>query len=244
MEGSYEIDNEFRRDLDEIAVMIGLRTMVTVHVDGERRIVRAVSGDHFAYYREAAAFSRSAYSAPPPGDVDVVISNAYPLDVSLTFMRSKGIAPLFKSKASASRVVVAACSEGIGHHGLFPFVNGPRFDGVRQRVRRVSVMPRQTLLSEAARAMRRATRRLSVSDLSGCSEAAAPPGLRGPIHLYSPAGGAAGLPSEIPIWTGQPDRITVAPSWADVLQRLVSEQGGRDALDVVLYSCASIQVIE
>jgi nickel-dependent lactate racemase len=244
MDGSYDIDNEFRRDLDEIAAMIGLRTMVTVHVDGERRIVRAVSGDHFAFYREAAAFSRFAYSAPPPGDVDVVISNAYPLDVSLTFMRSKGMAPLFKSEPSASRVVVAACSEGIGNHGLFPFVNAPRFDGLRQRVRRASVMPPQTLLTEAARGMRRVTSRLSGTHLPGASQAAAGRRRRGPIHLYSPVGGAAGLPSEIPIWTGQPDRITVAPSWAEVLRHLSSEQGGREALDVVVYSCASMQVIE
>jgi lactate racemase len=244
MDGSYEIDNEFRRDLDEIAAMIGLRTMVTVHVDAQRRIVRAVSGDHLAYYREAAAFSRSAYSAPPPGDVDLVISNAYPLDVSLTFIRSKGMAPLFKSEPSASRVVVAACSEGIGHHGLFPFVNGPRFDGVRQRVRRASVMPPQMLLTEAARGMRRVTSRLSGNHLVGGSGAVVSSERRGPIHLYSPAAGVPGLPADIPIWTGQPDRITVAPSWAEVLERVSEEQGRRDALEVVVYSCASMQVIE
>jgi hypothetical protein len=55
----------------------------------------------------------------------VVIANAYPIDVSLTFMRSKGLIPLLLARPGASRLLVSACSEGVGHRGLFPFVDAP-----------------------------------------------------------------------------------------------------------------------
>ena len=126
--GSYDVDNDFRRDLDEMARLVGLKTMITLHVDAGREVVRAVSGDHHAYYPDGVAFSRRAYSAPPPGDADVVVVNAYPADVSLTFTRSKGTAPLHLARPGASRILISACSEGLGYHGLFPFMNGPRFE--------------------------------------------------------------------------------------------------------------------
>ena len=70
------------------------------------------------------------------GDADVVISAAYPIDVSLTFMRSKGIIPLLHAAPGASRVLVAACPEGVGHHGLFPFVPNPQRWRYRHMARR------------------------------------------------------------------------------------------------------------
>jgi hypothetical protein len=99
MAGAYEVDNDFRRDLDGIATMIGLRTSVSVHVDTDRRPVRVTCGDHRRYYEEAVGFSQRAYRAPRPTDADVVIANAYPIDVSLTFMRSKGLIPLLLGRA-------------------------------------------------------------------------------------------------------------------------------------------------
>jgi lactate racemase len=114
MDGSYEVGNDFRRDLDQVAAMVGLHTSVSVHVDADRRPVRVVCGDHRRSYPETVAFSQRAYRAPGPGSADVVIANAYPIDVSLTFMRSKGITPLLLAKPGASRVLVSACSEGGG----------------------------------------------------------------------------------------------------------------------------------
>ncbi len=46
MDGSYEVGNDFRRDLDQVAAMVGLHTSVSVHVDADRRPVRVVCGDH------------------------------------------------------------------------------------------------------------------------------------------------------------------------------------------------------
>jgi nickel-dependent lactate racemase len=141
VDGSYEVGNDFRRDLDEIAAMIGLHTSVSLQLDAERRPVRAVSGDHRAYYREAVAFALAAYAAPPPATADVVMANAYPIDTSLTFMRSKGVAPLLQARPGASRVLVSACSEGAGHHGLFPFVGAPRRQRPLHLARTVAARP-------------------------------------------------------------------------------------------------------
>src|SRR5216683_1120545 len=39
----------------------------------------------------------------------------------------------------ASRIAIAACSEGLGYHGLFPFLNAPRFHLLRKAYRLLSV---------------------------------------------------------------------------------------------------------
>ncbi len=55
-------DGDLRRDLDEIASLVQMKTMITLDVDADRRVVRMHCGDHFAYYKEAVAFCRTAYS--------------------------------------------------------------------------------------------------------------------------------------------------------------------------------------
>jgi len=181
--GTYDIDNDFRREVEEMAVLAGLRTVLTLHVDALRRIVRAVSGDHLAYYRDAADFSRQAYSVPAPGDADVVLVDAYPMDNSLTFTRSKGMAPLFRARAGASRIVLSACSEGIGHHGLFPFMNRPRFEKQIHIARRLSVLRLETI---AGKVLGRARRALA-PNRARTSAAAAP-------AASTPEGGALPAP--------------------------------------------------
>jgi lactate racemase len=120
MNGRYDIDNDFRTDLADVARLIGLRWMVMVHVNGRRQIVRLVSGDPEHAYPAAAAFSRERFAAPLPKDADVVVANAYPMDVSATFMRSKGVIPLLRAPSGASRLLLAACPEGVGHHAFSP----------------------------------------------------------------------------------------------------------------------------
>src|SRR5438067_8417039 len=125
--------SHFRRDLDEIARMIGLKTMVSVLVNADREVVELTFGDPDAYYGDMLASTKDAFRAPPPDEgADVVISNAYPGDLSLTFLRMKGIAPLKIAPPRASRIAIASLDEGLGFHGLFPFMNAPRHH--RQRM--------------------------------------------------------------------------------------------------------------
>jgi len=98
-------------------------------------------GDHFTYYKEAVAFCRTAYSVQPPEGADVVVSNTYPNDLSLTFARTKGMTPLHAwAPPHATRIAVAACTEGIGRHNLFPLAHFPDAVWFRAVARRASVM--------------------------------------------------------------------------------------------------------
>jgi lactate racemase len=228
MAGSYQVHNDFRRDLDEVAAMIGLHTSVSVHVDADRQPVRVACGDHRRYYDEAVAFSLRAYRAPRPGDADVVVANAYPIDVSLTFMRSKGLIPLLLARPGASRLLVSACSEGVGHHGLFPFVDAPRWQRPLHLARTVAARP-GAVPARAARRLRAA--------LAGRRAGGPPAAARHPIWLHTPGRQPADLPAEIP-------GMTVVASWPDALARVEQEQGGRRDLEVAVYPCAPLQVLD
>ena len=228
MEGSYEVDNDFRKDLDEIAARIGLHTSISLLLDAQRRPVRVMSGDHRGYWRAAVAFALAAYGAPPPADADVVIANAYPTDVSLTFARSKGIAPLLLARPGASRVLVSACSEGAGHHGLFPFVGASCLQGPLHLARTVSARPGAVPAKVAGR--------LRAALASGRGGAAAPPMAR-PIWLHVPGPTRADLPADLP-------GMRVVGTWPEVLARIDAEQGRRSGLKVAVYPCAPLQVLQ
>ena len=233
--GSYDTDNDFRRDLDEIAALIGLRTSVSAHVDADRQIVRLVCGDHRRYYADAVAFALETYRAPLPGDADVVISNAYPIDVSLTFMRSKGIIPLLHAAPGASRVLVSACPEGMGHHGLFPFVPNPGRWRYRHRARRARARPGVIPAAVLRRAKRTLRRRTSPAPAAPTTAPAAAP--RRPIWLHAPGRAPGELPVNLP-------EMTALYAWDDVLERIRAEQDGREDLRVAVYPCAPLHVLE
>lgn len=243
--GSYDVRNDFRRDLDEIAAMIGLRTSVSLHVDAARQVVRVVSGDHHRYYDRAVAFAIQAYLAPPPRDADVVISNAYPIDASLTFMRSKGILPLLHAKADASRVVISACSEGVGHHGLFPFINGPRFQRQRHLMRVVTTTPSKVPLKGARLVSRKVGS--AFGRAPGPGRTAPPSSAEGerwdsggrttPIWLYAVGRPPESLPAKIP-------EMVAVYEWSEILERIRQEQRGRSKLKAVVYPCSPLQVLE
>lgn len=220
----------FRRDLDEIAAMIGLRSTISVAVDGERRIVDVRCGDPWVSYAEALTETRDAFRAPFPEGADVVVANAYPNDLSRTFVGMKALAPLRAAPPDASRIVVAACSEGVGFHGLFPLLDPPRFH--RQRV----VGARLDTLShrphEVLQVLRRRLRRPAAH--SALATSPRPRQHRHPIWLYTP--NAACLPAVA--------GIRPTDSWEEVLGAVHEEQGSRERLHAVLYPCSPLQWLD
>jgi nickel-dependent lactate racemase len=229
MEGRYDVDNDFRADLAEIARMIGLRWTVMVHVNARRQIVRVVAGDPEQAYPAAAAFSRERFRAPLPHDADVVIANAYPMDTSATFMRSKGIIPLLHAPAGASRLLLAACPEGIGHHGLFP-IRPP--SGLVPRVMRRWEITRARGWREVLRLALSVARRPFRSRVT----APATP-QRLPILMYQTTDPLVPLPDSLP-------GMQVVGTWPDVIEMIRQQQSGKVGLRVVVYSCAPLQVFE
>ena len=239
MAGSHAIDNDFRSDLDEIAAIIGLRSIISLHVDASRRPIRIVSGDHHAYYKEAVDFSRRAFAAPRSEAADVVIANAYPFDTALTFTSSKGRLPLLSSKPSASKVLISACSEGVGHHGLFPY-GKQRFRRERKIVRTVMARPRAV----PAKVKRRAERKVAalrggrVNDVAtGAPDKVGgtrPAPQQNPVWLF--VSSDSDLPSHIP-------GVRSVRSWSTVLEAIEREQGDRKTLEVAVYPCSPLQVL-
>jgi nickel-dependent lactate racemase len=218
--------SNFRRDLDEIAHMIGLRTTVSLLLSGDREVVAVSCGDPQAYYASALRSAQDAARAPAPDEhADVVMSNAYPNDVSLTFVRMKGIAPLARAPLGASRIAIASCSEGLGFHGLLPFLNAPRYHSQRMMAIRARVLlARPRLLAQ--KIYGRLSRRRGAGRTG-----------RNPIWLYRPdVADAARLPAEIP-------GMRVTSSWDEIVEAVSREQGGREALRALVYSCAPLQCL-
>ena len=216
--------SHFRHDLDEVARMIGLGTSVSLVVNGHREVVEVFCGDTWVSHSSAERLVCHAFRAPAPADdVDVVIANAYPSDLSLTFVRMKGMQPVTAARAGASRVVIAACSEGTGFHGLFPMMSPSR-------------RHRRRLAALKARVLVRKPKRLVPKVLRSVSRRLA---RRGPVvgrspWLFRPATGNAGsLPSHVA-------GINVTSSWEEVVDAVNREQGDR-LLRVVVYPCASLQ---
>jgi nickel-dependent lactate racemase len=221
--GRYDPGQDFRRDLNEIARMIRLNTMVSLQIDADREVIRATCGDHFSYYEDEVAFARQFLSAPMPDGADVVVSNAYPSDLSVTAILQKGIGPLLHAKPGASRIVIASCTEGAGYHGLIPVVNRTRMDRVRHIARRISVMTFRELAAAAALRLGRASREKR-------------PQPQNPIWLYRPGDQLEDLPP-IP-------GFRIASSWPQIVQAVEAEQGGKKRLKALLYPCAPLQRLE
>lgn len=227
--GSGRGECDFRKDLDEIAGMIGLRTIISLSVNADREAVHVSSGDPLRYHREEIAFAIRTFHISPPRDANVVISNAYPNDLSLTFVHMKGTNPLRKCAPGVSRVAIASCSEGLGYHGLFPLAAASRLTRYQRSARRISALglreiPRsvktEILGPLRAKYWQRQNPRFSAA--------------QNPIWVYQPEGSAKALPSQI-------RRYQIRRSWSDVLEAVRREQAGKEHLRVLLYACAPLQ---
>lgn len=221
--------SSFRRDLDEISRMIHLNTMVSVQVNANREVVRVDCGDPLRYFDQAVAFYREAFAVPEPGPADVVVSNAFPNDLSLTFSRMKGMTPLYHCVPQSSRILIASCSEGLGDHGLFPLSGRSWASRQYQLLLRLGILgPRRAAKKVAGRLGREFRDRAR-----GAAGRSTP---ENPIWLYRPAKGRAGLPYRI-------SSIQVAASWEEILRAVTMEQKGRRGLRVVVYPCAPLQIL-
>lgn len=232
--GGDGVGSELRKDLDEIARMIGLKSLVCLHIDADRQVIRLACGDHFRFYPDEVDYARQTFTAPEPEGADVVISNAYPNDLSLTFARKKGTVPLSLCPPGASRIAVAACSEGLGFHGLFPYLNRPPFHGLRYAAGRISLMTPAELARKASRRARRGIRGFFFRRRTTGTE---PPVRANPVWLYRRLAREDDLPGKIP-------GVRLASSWEEVVRGVQAEQAGKERLRVFVYPCAPLQCLE
>ncbi len=230
--GSYDINNDFRRDVTEIARMIGLHTMYTLHINASLEVVGLLCGDHFAYYPQAAQRSKERYSSRLPLDADVVIANAYPFDTSFTFMR-KAYRPLDCAPHTATKVMIASNHEGIGTHGLFQHMKPPRFLKYRVLYRRIAVMEPRVIFSKI---WKRVTFQRKAK-ISGLQKNYALPVHAARVWVYRPVPDTDSMPAVA--------GMTVTPSWDDILEAIEREQASRGAkIKVRIYPCAALQCLD
>ena len=230
--GTYNIDNDFRRELDEIARMVGLRTMFTIHTNADLELVGLKCGDHFKYYRDAARFSRERYDAPYPSEADVVIANAYPSDVSYTFMR-KAMKVIRCAPDAATKVAIASNYEGLGAHGLFQQGLGEKIRVYKALYHRISVMEPRVIFQKIMKnlfGIKPKEQSVEVAEES----AMAPP--KENLVLFRPKGPTTPIPGI--------EGVTILQEWDAVIQRIKDDQGEEKPLNIQFYSCASLQCIE
>lgn len=215
--GQTECHNSVRKDLDEIAGMIKLQTMISVHVNLRREIVRMVCGDHFRFYEQEMQYAQPMFSAPAPEGADVIVSNAYPGDLSLTFALMKGMVPLRDAPPGVSRIVVASCRDGIGFHGLFPLQR--RHNMAVHALRLLTTIGPAGILKKAAGRIQRRNQAVQ----------------RNPAWLFQPIEAVKRLPV--------PGGVKLATSWPDILDAVAKEQSGKRKLKVMVYTCAPLQCL-
>ncbi len=236
--GAREINNSFRGELDEIASMIGMNNTISLMIDDCRNIIRMYCGNPGKYFQEAVDFYREAFCTAKPGDADVIISNTYPNDLSLTFASMKGFGPLEKCNSGASRIAIASCSEGMGLHNIFPLGKRRRLNQTQHIIRRLSIMsPGETVKKTLDVLNRKMKLRPQENPGYRIASEAGIGNLQNPIWLYRPGRQAIELSSSI---TG----INITSSWSEILKAVYKEQGLRSNLRAVVYPCAFLQLLE
>ncbi len=236
--GGGRVHNSFRDDLNEIAEMIGMKTTISMLINAGRDIVQLYCGDFLQYFPEAVSFSRKTFRAPRATDADVIISNTYPNDLSLTFAKAKGFIPFKDCRPHATRIAIAACPEGIGLHNIFPFTYVSTAHRIRHILLRLSVMPLNEMFSKLTKALRQKISRFF--HRKSMNSPAAPEdkkNIRRSIWLYRPGKHHTTLPEQLP-------GIKIATQWSQILQAIRSEQGYPKHLKVMIYPCAFLQFLE
>ena len=232
MEGKYITDNDFRREVTEMAQMMGLKTIFTLHVNAYMEVVNMMCGDYLQYYDEAAAFSRDRYMTAKADDADVVIANAYPLDTSVTFMR-KGYKPLAAAPRSSMKIMIASAFEGTGMHGLFRYAKPPPFNKIRVIFRKVRILGLKTIFKKA---INRIGRKLGLipSPPVVKKKVSQIPDNSDHLWLYRTTKNDADMP-DIP-------EMTVLYTWEEVIDAIRKERGD-GVLKITVYPCAPLQTL-
>jgi nickel-dependent lactate racemase len=109
-------DNLLRLDMEEAADMCGCDFIVNVVLDEQKKIVKAVAGDHRQAHRAGCAFLDSLYKIPIGKRADLVIASpgGYPKDINL-YQAQKALDNASQAVRDGGIIILtAACTEGYG----------------------------------------------------------------------------------------------------------------------------------
>jgi lactate racemase len=111
--------NPFHEAVTEAARRAGLRFIINVVLDDDKRILRVAAGDMEEAFQDLVAFARSVYEVPIPQQYDIVIGGVgFPKDSNL-YQASRAPSYLFFAPTCVIRpggyfIIPARCEEGAG----------------------------------------------------------------------------------------------------------------------------------
>jgi nickel-dependent lactate racemase len=111
--------NPFHEAVTEAARRAGLRFIVNVVLDDDKRILRVKAGDPELAFQDLVAFAKSIYEVPIPSQFDIAIGGiGYPKDTNL-YQASRAPSYLFFAPIPVVRsggffIIPARCEEGAG----------------------------------------------------------------------------------------------------------------------------------
>jgi len=111
--------NPFHEAITEAALRAGLRFIVNVVLDEQKRVAYVRAGEPQATFEQLVAFARTLYEVPIPRQYDVAVAGVgYPKDANL-YQASRAasylfFAPLPVIKPGGYFIVPAPCGEGAG----------------------------------------------------------------------------------------------------------------------------------
>jgi nickel-dependent lactate racemase len=111
--------NPFQEAVIEAARLAGLRFILNVVLDDEKRILRIGAGDPELAFKDLVGFARSVFEVPIEHPYDIVIGGVgYPKDSNL-YQASRAPSYLFFAPVSVARpggyfIIPARCEEGAG----------------------------------------------------------------------------------------------------------------------------------
>jgi len=111
--------NPFHEAVTEAARREGLRFILNVVLDDDKRLLRATAGDPEAAFQDLVAFARSVYEVPIPHQYDIAIGGVgFPKDSNL-YQASRAPSYLFFAPTCVVRpggyfIIPARCEEGAG----------------------------------------------------------------------------------------------------------------------------------
>lgn len=111
--------NPFHEAVSEAARRAGLRFIINVVLDDEKRLLRVSAGDPELAFQDLVTFAKTVYEVPIPKQVDIAIGGVgYPKDANL-YQASRAPSYLFFAPTPVVRpggffIIPARCEEGAG----------------------------------------------------------------------------------------------------------------------------------
>ncbi len=121
-----QVDNNgVRLDIEEAADMCGIDFILNVVLDEEKKICKAVAGDHRLAHREGCSFLDSMYKITIPELADIVIASpgGFPKDINI-YQAQKALDNAQHAVKKGGIIILAAeCAEGFGEEVFERWLN-------------------------------------------------------------------------------------------------------------------------